>query len=170
MTSGSSWQINIDRFDDFEWLRDLRTFGGSQARSRARSLISNWLKVNGRWNAKSWQPDTMGKRLANLVFCYDWYGSSADETFQQQISDSIGLQARCLAIDWKRLYNHDARVGALRGLIIAEAALGAEASDLDNLMEFLVPLIDGMIHADGGHKSHHARPDRNSEQRHCKPA
>jgi uncharacterized heparinase superfamily protein len=32
------------------------------------------------------------------------------------------------------------------------------ASDLDNLMEFLVPLIDGMIHADGGHKSR--MPDR----------
>jgi uncharacterized heparinase superfamily protein len=158
MTSGSSWQINIDRFDDFEWLRDLRAFGGSQARSRARSLIGNWLKVNGRWNAKSWQPDIMGKRLANLVFCYDWYGSSADETFQQQISNSIGLQARCLAIDWKRLNDHDARVGALRGLIIAEAALGADTSDLDNLMKFLVQLIDGMIHADGGHKSR--MPDR----------
>ena len=103
MTSGSSWRVSSDGFDDFEWLRDLRTFGGSQARSRARSLITNWLKVNGRWNAKSWQPDNMGQRLANLVFCYDWYGSSADETFQQQISDSIGLQARCLAIDWKRL-------------------------------------------------------------------
>ena len=115
MTSGSSWRVSIDGFDDFDWLRDLRTFGGSQARSRARSLISNWLKVNGRWNAKSWQPDIMGKRLANLVFCYDWYGSSADETFQKKISDSIGLQARCLAIDWKRLYDHDARVGARGG-------------------------------------------------------
>jgi len=36
MTSGSSLQINIDRFDDFEWLRDLRAFGGSQAQSGAK--------------------------------------------------------------------------------------------------------------------------------------
>ena len=153
MTSGSSWRVTSDGFDHFEWLRDLRTFGGSQARSRARSLITNWLKINSRWNAKSWQPDIMGKRLANLVFCYDWYGRSADETFQQQISESIRLQASCLALDWKRLHSRDARVVALRGLIIAEAALGADASDLENLMEFLVPLVDGLLHADGGHKS-----------------
>jgi len=153
MTSGSSRQVNGEGFDNFEWLRDLRSFGGSQARSRARSLITNWLKLNSRWTAKSWQPDIMGQRLATLVFCYDWYGRSGDEAFQQQISLSIRLQANCLAIDWKRLHDRDARVTALRGLIIAEAALGADDDDLDNLMEFLVPLVDGMLYADGGHKS-----------------
>ena len=82
MASGSSWRVNGDGFNDFEWLRDLRAFGGSQARTRARRLINNWLHQNDRWTMKGWQPDIMAKRLANLVFCYDWYGSSADENFQ----------------------------------------------------------------------------------------
>ena len=43
MAVGSVERPNINGFDDFEWLRDLRTFGGNQARSKARSLIKIWL-------------------------------------------------------------------------------------------------------------------------------
>ena len=153
MAGASVVRRNVDFLDDFEWLRDLRAFGGSQARSKARNLIKIWLHQNERWVLKSWQPDIMAKRLANLVFCYDWYGRSADASFQHQISATVRLQARCLAIDWKRLRDCDARVEALSGLIIAEAALGSNVDDLNNLMEFLVQLLDGMLHEDGGHKS-----------------
>jgi uncharacterized heparinase superfamily protein len=153
MTDGPVWRPSDNDLDDFGWLRDLRAFGGSQARSRARRLIKNWLHQNDRWVMKSWQPDVMAKRLVNLVFCYDWYGSSADEIFQRQVVETVRLQARCLAIDWKRLRDCDAQVEALCGLIIAEAALGSNANDLDNLMEFLVQLVNDMLHEDGGHKS-----------------
>ena len=153
MSSGQSTWIKGDHFNEFEWLRHLRAFGGSQARSRARSLISDWVKQNSQWNDKSWRPDIMAKRLTNLVFCFDWYGSSADEPFKLTISKTIRLQVRCLAIDWRRLHDLDERVGALRGLIITEAALSANITDLDNLMEFLVPLVDDILHQDGGHKS-----------------
>ena len=153
IASGSSWRVSGDGFNDFGWLRDLRAFGGSQARTRARRLISNWMHQNDHWTMKGWQPDIMAKRLANLVFCYDWYGNSADENFQKQLRRMVRLQARCLAIDWKRLRDCDAQVEALCGLIIAEAALGANEDDLDNLMEFLVQRVDGMLHQDGGHRS-----------------
>jgi uncharacterized heparinase superfamily protein len=165
MASGSSWRVDGDGFNDFGWLRDLRAFGGSQARTRARRLICNWLHQNDRWSMKGWQPDIMAKRLTNLVFCYDWYGSSADEKFQGQLKKTVRLQARCIAIDWRRLRDCDAQVEALCGLIIAEAALGANGDDLNNLMGFLVQRVDGILHEDGGHKSrmpdNHMRVMRN---------
>ena len=46
MTSGAAWRITEPGFERFDWLRDLRSFGGSQARSRARALISNWINRN----------------------------------------------------------------------------------------------------------------------------
>ena len=49
MTDGSVWRPSDNGFDDFGWLRDLRAFGGSQARSRARRLIKNWLHQYDRW-------------------------------------------------------------------------------------------------------------------------
>ena len=97
MTSNTNWRNDSRGFDQFEWVRDLRAFGGSQARTRARRLISNWLQQNDRWTMKGWQPDIMAKRLTNLVFCYDWYGSSADEKFQGQLKKTVRLQARCIA-------------------------------------------------------------------------
>jgi uncharacterized heparinase superfamily protein len=153
MTSGDNWYLSSGKFDNFNWLRDLRSFGGSQARSTARTLIKNWIDQNASWNICSWNPETMATRLANLVFCYNWYGSAADEAFQHSLANSLHLQARCLARDWQRLYSLEARITALKGLYVTEAALGASASDLDKLMEILTSLTDSRLHPDGGHKS-----------------
>ena len=103
MTSGAKWRITEPGFDSFDWLRDLRSFGGSQARSRARALISNWINRNGHWNQVGWRPDIIATRLANLIFCYDWYAGSAEQSFQQFLAKSVQQQSRCLALDWQRL-------------------------------------------------------------------
>ena len=39
MTSGSGWRTDGCKFQKFDWLRDLRSFGGSDSRGRARTLI-----------------------------------------------------------------------------------------------------------------------------------
>jgi uncharacterized heparinase superfamily protein len=153
MTSGAAWRITEPGFERFDWLRDLRSFGGSQARSRARALISNWINRNARWDLMGWRPDIIATRLANLIFCYDWYAGSAEESFQHFLAKSVQQQARCLALDWQRLARADDRITALKGLFIAEAALGAPLQDLDKLMDLLIDLIDSRLHDDGGHKS-----------------
>ena len=153
MTSGSHWRLSGNDFDRFDWLRDLRSYGGSQARSRARMLISTWIEDHESWDYQGWHPEIMASRLANLVFSYGWYGSSAEETFQNRLAGSLRLQARCLALDWQRLYRPEARLTALKGLFVAEAALGVETPELDALIDLLVPLVEGRLNADGGHIS-----------------
>ena len=152
MTSGSGWRTDGCKFQKFDWLRDLRSFGGSDSRGRARTLIKNWIDKNSRWHPYSWRPDIMGTRVANLVFCYDWYGSSADDNFQKKLSTSIKLQARCLALDWRRLKRAEDRVTAFKGLFIAESALDTKPEELSILLGFLIPLIENIVHPDGGHK------------------
>jgi uncharacterized heparinase superfamily protein len=153
MTSSTNWRNDSRGFDNFEWLRDLRAFGGSQARSRARHLINSWIQQNTQWHLHRWQPDIMARRLANLIFCYDWYGPSASEDFQLKLVGSIGFQARCLARDWRRLTDQTAQIAALKGLFVAESALGATSQDLGALLDLTLPLIDEVIRQDGGHKS-----------------
>jgi uncharacterized heparinase superfamily protein len=153
MTSSTYWQNDSRGFDQFEWVRDLRAFGGSQARSRARQLIESWIDKNINWRAGSWQPDVMGQRIANLIFCYDWYAPSASEDFQTKLTRAIALQARCLALDWPRLYDQTAQLIALKGLFVGQSALGAKANDLAALLNLVLPLVDQVTHADGGHKS-----------------
>ncbi len=153
MTSSTNWRNDSRGFDQFEWVRDLRAFGGSQARGRARLLIESWIDNNINWRAGSWQPDIMGQRIANLVFCYDWYASSAPEEFQVKLTRAIARQARCLALDWRRLYEKTLQLTALKGLFVGRSALGANPDDLAALLGLVLPLVDQVTEADGGHKS-----------------
>ena len=153
MTSSTSWHHDTRGFENFEWIRDLRALGGIQAQSKARQLIGNWILNNATWHAGRWQPDIMGQRIANLIFCYDWYASSAPEIFQTKLVRSIALQTRCLAVDWRRLFNKTKQLTAVKGLFVAQSALGSKVEDLAALLDLVPPLIDQVINDDGGHKS-----------------
>ena len=142
----------------FGWLRDLRADGGDAARTRARDLITKWIAQNQSWGLPDWRPDLMGQRLAMLAMNFGWYGESADEKFQQQLALSVEMQLRCLAIDWRRMVRIDDQVGALRGIALAEAAMGSDADRISALLDLLVPKLDALVLADGGHVSR--MPDR----------
>jgi len=140
-------------FNNFSWLRDLRARGGNDARTAARSLIKSWLDKNGNWHPERWQPDVMGTRVANLLFCYGWYGESASEDFQNKLAESIARQAHCLALDWRRLSNKDSQITTLKGLAIAEAALGCSQDEMQALIDIAMPRIEARLFDDSGHKS-----------------
>ena len=106
--------------------RDLRAEGSVEARSRARDLITDWIGANSSRKLPDWRPDLMGERLAIIAMNYGWYGDSADETFQSRLAHSVEMQLRCLAMDWRRMRSVDQQIGALRGIALAEAALGGE--------------------------------------------
>ena len=147
-----------DSWGRFDWLGDLRAEGGDVARVKARQLIEDWISRNQRWQLPDWRPDIMGQRLSRLTLNFGWYGASADEGFQDLLAASVEMQARCLALDWRRMRGVDDQIGALRGLALAEAAMGADAKRLDSLVDILMPKIDAVVLPDGGHVSR--MPDR----------
>ena len=156
--------FRIDLSDDaasfagFDWLRDLRADGSVEARSRVRDLISDWINKNQAWHLPDWRPDLMGQRLAILALNYGWYGDSADESFQARLAYNVEMQIRCLAMDWRRMTSIDAQIGALRGIALAEAALGGDAGRIEALQDMLTAKLNTAIHPDGGHVSR--MPDR----------
>ncbi|MDB2390614.1 heparinase II/III family protein [Alphaproteobacteria bacterium] len=153
LAAAHSDHAHIPSFHTFNWLRDLRARGGNDARTMARGLIENWLDKHGNWHPERWQPDIMGTRVANLLFCYGWYGESASEDFQTKLAESIARQAHCLALDWRRLSNKDNQITALKGLAIAEAALGCSQDDMQALIDIAMPRIEARLFDDSGHKS-----------------
>ena len=137
----------------FDWLCDLRAESGDAARVKARELITRWIADNQNWHLPDWRPDIMGQRLARLALNFGWYGVSADEGFQRALAASVEMQLRCLAIDWRRMRGLDDQIGALRGIALAEAAMGADAARLNALVEILMPKLKAVIFPDGGHVS-----------------
>lgn len=147
-----------ESFASFAWLRDLRAEGSIEARSRVRDLISDWIDANQTWRLPDWRPDLMGARLAMLAMNYGWYGDSADEAFQARLAHNVEMQIRCLAMDWRRMTTTDGQIGALRGIALAEAALGSDAARIEALQDMLAGKLALAIHPDGGHVSR--MPDR----------
>ena len=75
------------------------------------------------------------------------------EDLVNKLAGTIALQARCLALDWPRLYDKTAQLTALKGLFVGQSALGANPRDLSALLDLALPIVDHITFADGGHKS-----------------
>lgn len=151
--------VNSADYARFGWVRDIRDFGGSSARTTARNMINRWMQENRRWTALAWRPDIIGERLANLIFTYGWFGDSADEDFQTRFAQMIAIQARCLSMDWQRLRLLDQQILALKGLIISQVMIGHHSSspkhmrDMSALFDLLIAKVKGQLNSDGGHRS-----------------
>ena len=151
--------ISSEQFARFDWMRDLRDYGGSRARATARSLIMRWMKDYQDWSVLQWRPDIIAIRLTNLLLTYGWFGQSADEDFQQQLKQMMAMQFRCLSLDWQRLTSSFDQLVALNGLVMAQVALNIPlqaakgAKDVNALLDLIIPKVKGQLNPDGGHKS-----------------
>ena len=151
-----------ETFARFDWVRDLRDYGGADARITARNMIARWMHGHRHWSAMAWRPDILGARLANLIFTFGWFGASADEAFQTQFATAIALQQRCLALDWQRLYAPLDQLTALKGLILSQLVQIPEAGDVRRkreitaLFDLTISKVRGQINPDGGHRSRQA--------------
>ena len=153
------YPLSSETFARFDWIRDLRDYGGSRARMTARALILRWLNDYKNWSFVQWRPDLMAIRLTNLALTYGWFGHSADEDFQMVLKQMMTVQFRCLSLDWQRLASPFDQVVALSGLVMSQVALNVPlqsqkgAKDINALLDLIVPKVKGQLNTDGGHKS-----------------
>lgn len=150
-----NWRIYLESFG---WLRDLRSLGTSEARRQARALMTAWIHANRKWRKPSWEAGILGARLSNWLSCYNFYGASADDRFQQEMMQSFVSQAKHLA----RAANAQdcqgtARLYALKGLIFAGLSLPARESWVIMGVELLEDELQKQILSDGGHVSRNPR-------------
>ncbi len=153
------YALSSEVFARFDWIRDLRDYGGSRARATARTLIVRWLNENKDWSPVQWRPDIIAVRLTNLALTYGWFGESADEDFQNQLKKMMAVQFRCLSLDWQRLTSSFDQLVALTGLVMGQVALNIPlqatkgAKDINALLDLIIPKVKGQLNPDGGHKS-----------------
>jgi uncharacterized heparinase superfamily protein len=87
------------------------------------------METHYKYHTFSWKPDVLGQRLANKIGLFEFFGSSADDTFRVELFASIAAQTRHL----RRVINLEAeglpRLLALKGLILANMALPDTAAE-----------------------------------------
>ena len=149
-------EIMAETWQDLEWLRHMRDYGGSQARTLARRFVTEWIDHHQQWSPQIWHPQLLSQRLKALILTWGWYGASASTSQQQMIVTSIAAQRLILSKDWRGLKDGNHRIDALAGLVLAHAFLnggGDETLDIDAITDALIKTHLDLILSDGCHAS-----------------
>jgi uncharacterized heparinase superfamily protein len=135
----------------FGWLSDLAASDGEAAWRAAREWTEDWLGRCDAWEHIAWRADVIGDRLVAWISYFNELAERDETTpLRTRLLASIARQLRHLS----RVAASEApglpRLGALRGLVVAAAALGSERR-LGRALGKLEREIETQILPDGGH-------------------
>ena len=157
MLKRPSHPLNSETFARFDWIRDLRDYGGNRARMSARALILRWLSDYKNWSVVQW-PDLIAIRLTNLSLTYGWFGQSADEDFQTVFEtdddSAVPLPEPRLATARSPFD----QLVALSGLVMSQVAKYCHCrvrrvNGYYCLLDLIVSKAKDQLNPDGGHRS-----------------
>jgi uncharacterized heparinase superfamily protein len=135
----------------FEWLRDLRAAGGETGRRVGREMIERWIGDNSRWDALSWSPELIGRRLTAWLGHHEFLGVGSDALFRGRFLLSATRQAAHLARVLPGGLGGSELLAGIIGLIHAGVAL--PRGQHWNLLgrRLLEQALPRQLRADGGH-------------------
>ncbi len=154
---GAAWH-------QFGWLRDMRDYGGSQARINARHFILGWITENRHWSDHVWHPQMVSRRLKMMILMWDWFAAPASSDDQADFLRTMRAHYIQLGKDWRRLAVSDNRLDSLSSLILGAAFLDT-ADELQDLCTALIDEARSQIFNDGCHASR--QPDRHFSMLRC---
>jgi uncharacterized heparinase superfamily protein len=140
------YAISLHRFD---WLPDLAAAGSDGAR-RALRLLDDWRRVFGKWNAFSWGPECLERRVFHLACAAKTLAAEGSDAEIADLCLDLARQARHLIEIGKSPERalERAAVAALAGCVLA----GKPGERLiDKGLKALLRHLDKMVLADGGH-------------------
>lgn len=138
----------------FDWLPGLIAAGPDGA-AEALRLVLDWRRVFGKWNAFSWAPEIMARRVFNLACAGPLLAARASEAETANLAADLARQARDL------LGPGNGASAAARAVCAAVAAASLRGPAgrrlLDRALVRLSRALEATVAADGGHASR--RPD-----------
>ena len=147
---GHAWLVHMH---GFSWLRDLRALGGDDARRQARAMVSSWIGRNRNWSGFAWAPGLTGRRVANWIALYDFYGASAAPDFQHDLFSALVRQGRHLSRALPGSAEGLEKLYGIRGLAFAGLAFSGRRNWLAQALDLLQQETKKQIYPDGGHIS-----------------
>ena len=138
---------------NFSWLRHLRAADSAITRANARSLIDEWINVQGGWNATGWRLDILSRRVICWLSQAPFVLQEADARFYRRFIRSLSRQVRYLRKSLKETRAGLPRLQALIALNYATLCLQGQSGHLRGDTRRLVDELQRQILPDGGHIS-----------------
>ena len=137
----------------FAWLRHLRAADSAISRANARSLIDEWINLQGSWHATGWRPDILSRRIVCWLSQSPFILQDADARFYRRFIRSLSRQVSFLRRDLGECRDGLPRVQALMALTFAALCLQGQSGQLRPMARRLMDELRAQILPDGGHLS-----------------
>jgi uncharacterized heparinase superfamily protein len=137
----------------FAWLRHLRAADSAITRANARSLIDEWINLQGGWHPLGWRPDILSRRIICWLSQSPFVLQDADARFYRRYIRSLSRQVRYLRRSLKQTRDGLPRLQALIALTYATLCLQGQSNQLRGNARRLIEELRRQILPDGGHIS-----------------
>jgi uncharacterized heparinase superfamily protein len=137
----------------FVWLRHLRAADSAITRANARSLIDEWINVQGGWNSIGWRSDILSRRVICWLSQAPFLLQDADARFYRRFIRSLSRQVRYLRHTLKESRDGLPRLQAVIALTYATLCMQGQSRYLRANAGRLIDELHKQILPDGGHVS-----------------
>jgi uncharacterized heparinase superfamily protein len=137
----------------FGWLRHLRAAGTPIARENARSLVGDWIAIQGRGHPVAWEPEILTRRIISWLTQAPLILQDADHAFYRAFLRSLSRQVRYLRRTAFNSRDGYPRLSAAIALALAGLCIAGEARLLKRATKRLAYELERQILLDGGHIS-----------------
>jgi uncharacterized heparinase superfamily protein len=137
----------------FAWLRHLRAADSAITRANARSLIDEWITIQGGWHPLGWRPDILARRVICWLSQAPFVLQDADAHFYRRFMRSLTRQVRYLRRTINDTRDGLPRLQALMALTAAALCIQGQSGYLRTTGRRLSEELRHQILPDGGHIS-----------------
>ena len=135
----------------FVWLRHLRAADSAITRANARSLIDDWINVQGGWHPVGWRSEILSRRVICWLSQAPFVLQDADARFYRRFIRSLSRQVRYLRQTLNETRDGLPRLQAVIALNYAALCLQGQSGYLRANVRRLVDELRKQILPDGGH-------------------
>jgi uncharacterized heparinase superfamily protein len=137
----------------FGWLRHLRAADSSITRAHARALVTEWIALQGSWNALAWRPEIVARRIISWLTQAPLVLQESDATFYRRFTRSLSRQVRYLRRTLSCTRDGLPRLQAMIALTYAALCIAGQTRMLKPMTRRLIEELERQILPDGGHIS-----------------
>lgn len=137
----------------FAWLRHLRAADSAITRANARSLIDDWISLQGGWHPVGWRGDILSRRIICWLSQAPFVLQDADPRFYRRFIRSLSRQVRYLRRTLKESRDGLPRLQAVIALNYAALCIQGQSGSLRGHARRLIDELRTQILPDGGHIS-----------------
>lgn len=138
---------------NFSWLRHLRAADSAITRANARSLIDEWINLQGAWHPIGWRHDILSRRVICWLSQATFVLQDADALFYRRFIRSLSRQVRYLRRTLNESREGLPRLQAVMALTYAALCVQGLSGTLRGSTRRLIEELRTQILPDGGHIS-----------------